>query len=136
MLEQLLQQLKTQENQIKELSSKENSETFRKILKNELKEMTLDYISTTEYLNIVLDDIENSEISAEVRKRLKNQFAIDSNTNLALVKEIKEFISKSEFKDILMEILIITIVSSKSIYKRIPGLYEELIKEFPELEIK
>lgn len=136
MLEQLLQQLKIQENQIKELSSKENSETFRKNLKTELKEMTIDYISTTEYLNIVLDNIENNEISAEVRKKIKDQFLIDSNTDLALVKEIKEFISNSEVKDVLMEILIITIVSSKSIYKRIPRLYEELIKEFPELENK
>lgn len=132
MIKQQLELLKQQEQEIKELRKNSSSEEFKSIIRADLKEMTLDYINISEVIIECLDDVQNENISADMRSKVKQQFAEDSTVQLSVIQEIKDFIEQSEEKEILKDIVTITLVSSKPVLKRIPGLYEEIQKVFPE----
>lgn len=132
MIKQQLELLKQQEQEIKELRKNSSLEEFKSIIRADLKEMTLDYINISEVIIECLDDVQNENISADMRSKVKQQFAEDSTVQLSVIQEIKDFIEQSEEKEILKDIVTITLVSSKPVLKRIPGLYEEIQKVFPE----
>lgn len=132
MIKQQLELLKQQEQEIKELRKNSSPEDFKSIITADLKEMTIDYINISEVIIECLDDAQNENISADMRAKVKQQFADDSTAELSLIQEIKDFIEQSDEKEILKDIVTITLVSSKPVLKRIPGLYEEIQRVFPE----
>lgn len=134
MIKQQLELLKYQEQEIKELRKNTSPEDFKSIIAKDLKEMTLDYINISGVIIECLDDVQNENISTDMREKVKQQFAEESTVELSLIQEIKNFIEQSEEKEILKDIVTITLVSSKSVLKRIPGLYEEIQKVFPDLQ--
>lgn len=132
MIKQQLELLKQQEQEIKELRKNSSPEDFKSIITTDLKEMTLDYINISEVIIECLDDVQNENISADMRTKVKEQFTEESTVDLSIIQEIKNFIEQSEEKEILKDIVTITFVSSKPVLKRIPGLYEEIQRVFPE----
>ena len=134
MIKQQLELLKQQEQEIKELRKNSSPEDFKSIIAKDLKEMTIDYINISEVIIECLDDVQNENISADMRAKVKQQFAEELKTELSVVQEIKDFIEQSDEKEILKDIVTITLVSSKPVLKRIPGLYEEIQKAFPDLQ--
>lgn len=134
MIKQQLELLKQQEQEIKELRKNSSPEEFKSIITADLKEMTLDYINISEVIIECLDDVQNENISADMRVKVKAQFADESTIQLSVIQEIKDFIEQSDEKEILKDIVTITLVSSKPVLKRIPGLYEEIQRIFPELQ--
>lgn len=136
MIKQQLELLKQQEQEIKELRKNSSPEEFKSIITTDLKEMTLDYINISEVIIECLDDVQNENISTDMREKVKQQFADESTVQLSVIQEIKDFIEQSEEKEILKDIVTITFVSTKPVLKRIPGLYEEIQRVFPELQSK